>query len=169
MRNEAAAADTRRRFWEENAMALRWILAAAHLLALGIGLGAVWARARTLAGRLDPDGLRRAFAADSWWAAAAGLWISTGLWRLFGETEKDTGYYLSNHLFWAKMLLLVGILAMEVRPMLGLIRWRRELAAGRAPDTTSAPRLARISRIQAVLVVLMTLAATAMARGLGGR
>ena len=31
-------------------MTLRWLLAAVHLLALGIGLGAVWARARSLAG-----------------------------------------------------------------------------------------------------------------------
>ena len=150
-------------------MALRWFLAAVHLLALGIGLGAVWARASILRGRLDADGLRRAFAADSWWAVAAALWISTGLWRLFGSIEKSSDYYLSNHVFWTKMLLLVGILAMEVRPMVTLIRWRRELAAGRSPNTTSAPRLARISRIQAVLVVLMVLAATAMARGLGGR
>ena len=150
-------------------MVLRWFLAAVHLLALGIGLGAVWARGRTLAGRLDAEGLRQAFTTDSWWGIAAALWISTGLWRLFGSTEKGTDYYLSNHVFWTKMVLLVGILAMEVRPMLTLLRWRRELAAGQLPDTTSAPRMARISRIQALLVVLMVLAATAMARGMGGR
>jgi putative membrane protein len=150
-------------------MALRWFLASIHLLALGIGLGAVWARAGALSGRLDADGLRRTFAADTWWAVAALLWISTGLWRLFGATEKSTDLYLSNHVFWTKMVLLLGILAMEVRPMVTLVRWRKGVAAGTAPDTSSAGRLARVSRIQAVLVVLMVLAATAMARGLGGR
>ena len=150
-------------------MALQWFLATVHLLGLGIGLGAVWARARALAGRLDPDGLRRTFAADTWWGVAAALWISTGLWRLFAATEKSTDFYLSNHVFWTKMVLLVGILAMEVRPMVTLIRWRKSVAAGSVPDTSSAGRLARVSRIQAVLVVLMVLAATAMARGLGGR
>jgi putative membrane protein len=100
---------------------------------------------------------------------AAILWISTGLWRLFGATEKSTDFYLSNHVFWTKMVLLLGILAMEVRPMVTLIRWRKAVAAGAVPDTSSASRLARVSRIQAVLVVLMVLAAAAMARGVGGR
>ncbi len=63
-------------------MTIRWLLAALHLLALGIGLGAIWAR-------------------------------------------------------------------------------------GRALDTGAASRFARISFIQAGLVVLMVLAATAMARGYG--
>jgi putative membrane protein len=150
-------------------MALRWLLAFVHLLALGIGLGAVWARARVLSGRLDADRLRQAFVADTWWAVAAALWITTGLWRLFGETEKGTEYYLSNHVFWTKMVLLAGILAMEVRPIVVLTRWRKDVAAGRQPDTSSAGRLARVSRVQAGLVVLMVLAATAMARGLGAR
>jgi putative membrane protein len=150
-------------------MLLRWLLATVHLLALGIGLGAVWVRARGLRGPLDAAGLRAVFAADAWWAAAALLWIGTGLWRLFGETEKDIGYYLGNHLFWTKMVLLLGILAMEVRPMVTLIGWRRQVAAGAAPDTSAGGRLARISHAQAVLVVVMVLAAAAMARGLGGR
>jgi putative membrane protein len=149
--------------------ALRWFLAWAHLLGLGIGLGAVWVRALALRGRLDPEGIRRVLAADAWWGIAALLWISTGLWRLFAGTEKATDYYLSNHVFWAKMVLFVGILAMEVRPIVTFARWRRALAAGTAPDTSTAPRLARVSRVQAITVALMVLAATAMARGIGGR
>jgi putative membrane protein len=35
------------------------------------------------------------------------------------------------------------------------------------PDTAPAGRFARISYVQAVLVLLMVLAATAMARGIG--
>lgn len=149
-------------------MLIRWLLASLHLLALGVGLGAVWVRGRALAGRLDGEGLRRAFAADGWWGLAALLWIGTGLWRLFGATEKGTEYYLGNHVFWTKMVLLLGVLAMEIRPMVTLMRWRREVARGLPPDTTTAPRLARLSYVQAFLVVLMVLAATAMARGLGG-
>lgn len=150
-------------------MGLRWFLATVHLLALGIGLGAVWVRAQALSGRLDQDGLRRVFSADTWWGIAAALWISTGLWRLLGSTDKVADYYLSNHVFWTKMALLLGILAMEVRPMVTLIRWRKAVAAGAVPDTSVAGRLARVSRGQAVLVVLMVLAASAMARGLGAR
>jgi hypothetical protein len=39
---------------------LRWILAAVHLLGFGIGLGAVWARARSITSHpLDQAALRR--------------------------------------------------------------------------------------------------------------
>ncbi|HEV8445375.1 MAG TPA: DUF2214 family protein [Gemmatimonadaceae bacterium] len=73
---------------------LRLTLAALHLLALGIGLGGIWGRARELAQRpLEMSGMRRAFAADSWWGIAALLWLVTGLWRLFAGTEKATSYY----------------------------------------------------------------------------
>lgn len=146
---------------------LRWTLAAIHLAALGIGLGAVWARGRALAGALDGAGLRRVFTADSWWALAAILWIGTGLLRAFAGFEKGTAYYVHNHLFWAKMGLLALVLALEIRPMIQLIRWRVDLARGATVDTSAAPALARVSAVQALLVLLMVLAATAMARGFG--
>jgi putative membrane protein len=146
---------------------LRWIVAAVHLLALGLGLGAVWARARALQSELDAAGLRRVFYADSWWGAAAAVWIATGLLRAFAGLEKGSAYYLHNHLFWAKMGLLALILLLEIGPMVTLIRWRLALARGEPVDTHLASRLARISFLQAVLVMLMVLAATGMARGYG--
>jgi len=148
-------------------MLIRWVLAAIHLLALGVGLGAVWARGRALRNPLDAPGLRRVFYADTWWGIAAMLWIGTGLARAFGGFEKGSAYYLHNHLFWAKMGLLALILVLELSPMVTLIRWRVQLGRGQQPDTHAAARIASISFVQAVLVVLMTLAATAMARGYG--
>lgn len=148
-------------------MALRWLLAALHLLGLGIGLGAVYARSRAFRGVLDGPGLRRVFLADTWWGVAAGLWIVTGLIRAFAGFEKGTDYYLQNHLFLTKMGLLLLILVLEIGPMLRLIVWRRSLAQGIMPDTTPASRYARVSMMQAVLVLLMVAAATGMARGFG--
>ncbi len=107
------------------------------------------------------------FYADNWWGLSALLWIGTGLVRAFGGYEKGSFYYLHNRFFWAKMGLLAAILLLEVAPMLSLIRWRAAVARGSAPDTRAASRFARISFVQAVLVVLMVLAATAMARGYG--
>ncbi|MGH7517064.1 MAG: DUF2214 family protein [Gemmatimonadales bacterium] len=148
---------------------LRWLLAAAHLLALGIGLGAVFGRGRALRQPLDRAGVQRVLAADTWWGIAGFLWISTGLWRWLGGLEKGTAYYLQNHVFWTKMGLFALLVILEVSPIVTLMRWRRQLAAGAAPDLTPAPRLARLSFLQAGLIVLMVLAATAMARGYGVR
>ena len=148
-------------------MLLRLLLATLHLLALGIGLGAVWARARAL--RVAPDGgaLARALRADAWWGLAAFVWVGTGVWRLFAGTEKATAYYLDNHLFLTKMALFLAVFLLEIRPMRTLIRWRRELRQGREPDLTAAPALAAVSVVQAVIVVVMVGLAVAMARGYG--
>ena len=97
---------------------LRWILAAIHLLALGIGLGAVWARGRALRQVHDGHGLRRVFEADAWWGVAALLWLGSGLWRWLGGTEKATAYYTGNHIFWGKMALFILIVLFSV------INWR---------------------------------------------
>jgi len=111
--------------------------------------------------------LRRVFYADAWWGIAALIWISTGLLRAFGGYEKGSDYYLHNHLFWAKMTLLVVVLVLEHFPMSGLMKWRRSTARGTLPDTRAARLYARISFLEGVFVVLMVLAATAMARGFG--
>jgi putative membrane protein len=145
------------------------VLAALHLLALGIGLGAVWVRGRALRGTLDPIGLRRALIADTWWGIAALVWIITGLIRAFGGVEKGTAYYLHNDLFLLKMTLLVVILALELRPMVTLIRWRARLARGHAIDTAPARGLALISVVQTGILIVMVFAAVGMARGFAAR
>ena len=150
---------------------LRITLAIVHLVALGIGLGAVWARARALGERpLDRHAARRAFAADGWWGIAAVLWIATGLWRLLAGTDKATAYYLSNHVFFAKMGFFAAILLLELWPALTLVRWRRAAARGGSSWTPHAPSAARIrvlSYVEAVLVIAMVSAAVLMARGHG--
>ena len=153
---------------------LRITLAVVHLLALGIGLGAIFARARN-AHRIgqSPDALGRTLFADNFWGVAAMLWIATGLWRALAGTEKTPSYYWHNHVFLAKMGLLVLVLALEIWPMVTLIRWR--LAAGRqqlppATDLATKGRIiARISDVQTLLVVAMVVAAVMMARGYGAR
>jgi putative membrane protein len=146
---------------------LRLTLASLHLLALGIGLGAVWGRSRALRGPVDAGAVRRALATDTWWAVAAVLWVATGLWRLVAGTEKATEYYLANHWFLAKMGLFGLVVVLEVWPAITFTRWRSALRRGATPDTESAPELSAISVVQAVLVALMIGVATAMARGYG--
>ncbi len=150
-------------------MLFRWLFAALHLFGLGVGLGAVWARASAFRGPLDAAGLRRVFYADNWWGVSAVLLIGTGLVRAIGGLEKGLDYYLRNHVFWGKMTLLLAILVLELSPMVTLVRWRGQVRRGETPDTRLAGRFAGISHAQAVLVVLMVLAATAMAHGIGAR
>lgn len=148
-------------------MALSWVLATLHLLGLGIGLGAIWSRARTLDGEQDLGSLRRIFQADSWWGLSALVWISTGLWRLLGAVENSTSYYLGNHLFLGKMGLLLLVLVLEVWPMVGLIRWRASLRRSEFPDVRRARSFARVSYVQTGLILLMVAFAAGMARGYG--
>ena len=150
-------------------MIIRWIFAALHLLALGIGLGAIWWRARALRSTLDLDGIRRVLYADNLWGIAAVLWILTGLARAFAGLEKGTGYYLNSSAFWIKMALLAIILLLEIWPASTWVRWRIRMARGEEidVDTRRTSLFASISIIQSALIIAMIFAATAMARGLG--
>ena len=148
-------------------MTMIWVFAVLHLLALGIGLGALWGRRRALLGPLDDRGLDRVFYADSMWGLAAFLWVTTGLARAFGGLGKGSAYYLESDAFLIKMGLFVTILLLEITPMRTLIRWRGARKRGASIDTTRARSLATISLLQAILLVGMVLAATAMARGWG--
>jgi putative membrane protein len=145
------------------------VVSALHVLALAIGLPAVFLRGRALKGRLDADGLRRLFAADTAWGLAALLWVATGLLRAFAGLEKGTAFYLASPLFWAKMALFVAIVALELWPMATFGRWRRQQKQGLAPDTSRAATLFHLSHVQLALVVLMVFVASFMARGFGVR
>jgi putative membrane protein len=145
---------------------LRWLLAALHLIALGIGVGAVFARGQAFQHLSFEKGYKRIFLADNLWGLSALLWVTTGLLRAFGGVEKGSAYYLNNTFFWIKMGLFLTIFLLEIRPMISLIRWRILVLKDKPIDTSSAKSFARISYVQAGLVLLIILAATAMARGI---
>jgi putative membrane protein len=148
-------------------MTLRWLLAFIHLLALPIGVAAVYIRARAL--RLVARGgeAGTAISADVWWAVAAFLWISTGLIRWLAGIEKPAGYYTYNWLFHTKMTALGVILILEVRPIIVIGRWRSRARKQQPVDTSAANAMATTSYVQLVLALIMVIAATGMARGIG--
>lgn len=146
-------------------LTVRWLLATFHYLALGIALGSIFGRARTLqAARFTAD-LRPVFLADNLWGLSGLLFLVTGLWRAFGGVEKGTAYYLQNPLFHAKMGLFVLIVLLEASPALALFRWRREVRRSGSPDLGRAHHFARISYVQLTLLIPMVFLATAIARG----
>jgi putative membrane protein len=146
---------------------MRLLLAAFHFLALAIGLGSIWGRARALRGPLDAQGLRRVFYNDTWWGIAALLWLLTGFARAFGPFEKGPAYYLSTPFFHAKVGLFIVVFLLELWPMITFIRWRRRIGRGETPDVSRALTFSKISYLQATIVVVMVFVAVAMARGTG--
>ena len=145
------------------------IVSSLHVLALALGLPSVFLRGRALKRPLDREGLARLFAADNVWGIAALLWLVTGLLRAFGGLDKGSAFYLASRLFWLKLALFALVVALEVRPMLTFIRWRRDLGRGAIPDTSSAAALAHVNHAEMALVVIIVLVASFMARGFGVR
>ena len=143
------------------------VVAALHCLALALGLPAIWQRARLLRGPLDPGRLRSIFMADTVWGIAAVLWLITGALRAFGGLEKGAGFYLGSWLFYLKLGLVALVFALEVLPMVGLIRWRIALTRGGEADLRGAPLYRSLSFVQCFVVIAIVFVASFMARGYG--
>jgi putative membrane protein len=150
-------------------LAVAAVVSALHVLALAIGLPAVFLRGRALKGRLDERAIARVLAADTAWGVAAALWLATGLLRAFAGLEKGSRFYLASPLFWTKMALFLGVVALEVWPMVTFIGWRRQRARGAVIDTSRTPTLFLVNHIQLALVVVIVFVASFMARGFGLR
>jgi putative membrane protein len=65
------------------------------------------------------------------------------------------------------MGLFLLVVALEIWPMVTFIRWRVRLGRGEHPDTGRALTFGWMSAAQAILIVLIVLAAAGIARGFG--
>lgn len=148
------------------------LVASFHFVALGIGFGSVFMRGRYFKSlSQDPSNqadIQRLMIADAMWGIAALLWLASGLWRAFGGLEKGSQFYLQNAFFHLKMTLFVLVLILELKPMVALIKLR--MARKKSPTATLESdawvRYRKINHYEAVLILLMVFAASAMARGL---
>lgn len=147
-------------------MLVHWSLGAIHLLAFALGFWAVLTRGTAFSRLAAGVGeARRVLMADNLWGISAVLLLITGGMRAFGGYEKGTDYYLHQPLFHLKMTLFVLILLLEIAPMITLIKWRIALGRGAAVDSRRAKLFARLSHVEGLLLLLMVVAATGMARG----
>ena len=146
-------------------MTLSHIIAALHLLTLGIGYGFAWMRGRALAKTKSVADLDTVFFADNMYGIAALLWMGTGLWRAFGGLEKGSDYYLESTAFWVKMSLFGILFAFEILPMVTLIKWRMYLKKGNEIDLSKAPLLSKLTYAEVILLTAMVFTAVLMARG----
>lgn len=148
-------------------MLFRWLFAYLHLAAFGIGLAAVWGRARALQRLPNGGSLRRVFDTDAWWLLALTLWFVTGLTRAIAGLEKPAPYYGYNVLFWTKMGVFLALFIVELWPMTTILQWGFWVRKGRPFEVGVASRLAVLSYVQVGLVLLAAALAVAMARGVG--
>ena len=140
------------------------LLSAVHLLTLGLGLGAVFMRGRALARPLDDAGWQRLLAADNLWGIAAGLWIASGLGRVFFG-GKEPAFYWRNGFFWVKLALFGFVFALELTPMMTFLRVRSARRRHAALPRFSVEAYRRINSAEVVLVVAIVFVAAVMARG----
>ncbi|KIF58703.1 membrane protein [Pseudomonas fluorescens] len=147
-------------------MLSQWILAAVHLFAFALAFWAVLTRGTALSQLSAGTGeVKRVLLADNLWGLSALTLLITGAMRAFGGYEKGSDYYLHQPLFHLKMTLFVLILLIELAPMITLIKWRIASSRGVALDSGRAKLYARISHVEALLLIMMMVAATGMARG----
>ena len=147
-------------------MMTRYVFAVLHLLALAIGIAAVYGRWRALRRVKTAADLAPVFHADNWYGIAVIIWLVTGLARAFAGLEKGTDYYLGSHWFIGKMGLFLIVFLIEIYPMTTFIRWRKALKKGGLIELGRTPTLARLTLIELPLLILMVFMASAMARGL---
>ena len=147
-------------------MLSQWILAAVHLFAFALAFWAVLTRGTVFSQLSAGTGeVKRVLLADNLWGLSALTLLITGAMRAFGGYEKGSDYYLHQPLFHLKMTLFLLILLMELAPMITLIKCRIASSRGAALDSGRAKLYARISHVEALLLILMMVAATGMARG----
>jgi putative membrane protein len=157
------------------------IAAGFHYLALGVGLGSVFARGRALREyrrQVSPTSVslpsaappnQAVLLADNFWGLAALLWISTGSLRAFAGQEKGAAWYLGNTMFKVKILLFGLVFLLELRPMITFIRWRiaDKRGAFKAPAAAQLSALILLNDLELALILLLPFVAVLMARGIG--
>lgn len=141
-------------------------LSAMHLLALALGLGALISRNRAFARVHDDDegSWTDVLQADTAWGIAAVLWIATGLARVFFAGQSPA-FYAHNVFFWIKLALFAAVFAIELAPMLALLRVRGALRRGVAPPPLPLARFRRVGAVETAVVIIIVFVAALMARG----
>jgi putative membrane protein len=139
-----------------------------HLLAAGLGAGLLLSEywlCRRMPDRLQVKVLGQV---DLGYQLALIAGLATGIARglYYGQ---DLEVYLSNRLFWLKLVVFLLIVAVAVAPTLQYIRWNREArsAPAFAPLTREVDRVRGAITLALGLWLLLPLIAVLVARGYG--
>ena len=111
---------------------------------------------------------RRILGADAAVGVAAVVVLAAGLLRVF-YFEKGPDYYGHSATFIAKMVLFAIVFALSITPTIEFLSWRKALKAGQVPAVAEAriKLVRRLIHLELTGIVLIVLAATLMAHGVG--
>lgn len=117
---------------------------------------------------LDLQRARRLIIVDTAYGISAGLVLATGLARVIWY-GKGLDYYLGNSLFHAKVGLFILVGLISVVPTFVFLNWRNSLKAGEIPQVSAgkARLVTLVIRLELLLLLIIPLLATLMARGHG--
>lgn len=117
---------------------------------------------------LDLQRARSLARIDALYGAMAGLVLASGAARLLWY-GKGLDYYLHNGLFHAKLGLFVLVGLLSIVPTKVFLGWRGALKAGQLPipNASQGKRVILVIRLELLLLLLMPLLATLLARGFG--
>jgi len=140
-------------------------LASLHHLLVYALVAMLVAEAVLLRGGVDRSTLQRLAGIDRGYGICAMLLIVVGICRIiYGVKGHD--FYLHNPWFHAKMATFALVFAFSIRPTVVFLRWRKTLRdnANFVPDPAHVQQLARLVRIELVLVAPILVFAAMMAR-----
>ncbi|OHP30427.1 MULTISPECIES: DUF2214 family protein [Pseudomonas] len=146
------------------------IVAYLHYLSIFLLFALLVLQHRLLRLPLDLERARSLAAIDRGYGLCALAVLASGLARVLWY-GKGLDYYLHNGLFHAKVGLFVLAALVSLLPTVAFLSWRGALTAGEVPAVTPARgrRVVLAVRLQLLLLLVIPLLATLMARGFGMR
>lgn len=114
----------------------------------------------------DREQLQRFFVFCLGMAVAAAVMLVSGLALLLWSMQPGP-YYLRNPVFYIKLAVFAAMLLIAITPARIVVQWHREAAAGSLPDSASIVFVRRYFTVEAVLFLLIPLAASIAAQGIG--
>ncbi|GAB3259428.1 DUF2214 family protein [Chitinimonas naiadis] len=139
------------------------LLAGFHYLGAMLLMACLVTEHMLLKPRMDADTLRKLGRIDGLYGMLAILQIVTGLGRIWAE--KGLAFYAHSGLFHLKITLFVLLGLLSIYPTVRIIAWRRRAGAVAEWAPPEFKRVLMLVRVELLLLILLPIVASLMARG----